>query len=72
MLVAFFDPFPILLDEGPAARSLNTARWHHTATLLCSGKVLVVGGATGSTRLASAELYDPAADSREIFIVISD
>jgi N-acetylneuraminic acid mutarotase len=46
--------------------SLATARRYHTATLLTSGpnagKVLVAGGATGtaSSRLASAELYDPA------------
>jgi hypothetical protein len=48
--------------------SLITARVHHTATLLPSGKVLVVGGENlpvpGSSTdnlivLASAELYDP-------------
>jgi hypothetical protein len=43
--------------------SLNTPRDGHTATLLPSGKVLVVGGESCSsacTILASAELYDPA------------
>jgi len=59
---------------GPAAKalstdpswiptgSLNTARAGHTATLLTSGKVLVVGGNSGSfnsNTLDSAELYDP-------------
>ncbi len=40
--------------------SLKTARFHHTATLLPDGRVLVVGGEQGHTPLASAELYDPA------------
>jgi galactose oxidase-like protein len=40
---------------------LSTARGHHTATLLSTGQVLVVGGITESTgRSNSAELYDPA------------
>lgn len=42
---------------------LATARLVHTATLLRSGKVLVVGGQTdpdnGSVNLKSAEIYDP-------------
>jgi len=41
--------------------SLNAARWSHTATLLCNGKVLVAGGYNSvSGYLNSAELYDPA------------
>ena len=41
--------------------SLNTARYHHTATLLPNGKVLVVGGfVTSGGDTTSAELYDPA------------
>jgi hypothetical protein len=40
------------------------ARENHTATLLPSGKVLVVGGfADNGGRLSSSELYDPAAGS---------
>ncbi len=42
--------------------SLATARHRHTATLLLNGKVLVVGGNNGGGTLASAELYDPAAN----------
>ena len=38
---------------------MGTAREYHTATLLPSGKVLVVGG-LNPTSLTSAELYDPA------------
>lgn len=44
---------------------MTTARAHHTATLLNSGKVLITGGfivgADGNQiYLASSELYDPA------------
>ncbi len=44
-----------------ATGSLTTARYHHVATLLPNGKVLVTGGfgsVTGSY-LSSAETYDP-------------
>ena len=42
-----------------ATGSPADARYYHTATLLPSGKVLVAGGLTTATHLASAELYDP-------------
>ena len=47
------------LGRWTATGSLGTARCHHTATLLPSGKVLVAGGSNGVS-LSSAELYDPA------------
>jgi Galactose oxidase, central domain len=40
--------------------SLNIPRGGHTATLLASGQVLVVGGEDASGFLTSAELYNPA------------
>ncbi|NRD68911.1 kelch-like protein, partial [Corallococcus exiguus] len=42
-----------------ATGSLAAARYNHTATLLPSGKVLVVGGRNSSGLLATAEEYDP-------------
>ena len=38
--------------------SLATVRFRHTATLLNDGNILIAGGLNGSSRLASAELFD--------------
>jgi hypothetical protein len=46
-----------------ATASLAKGREDHTATLLPSGKVLVVGGHDWNDPLASAEVYDPATES---------
>jgi hypothetical protein len=43
-----------------ATGSMGTARGRHTATLLLSGKVLIVGGYIDTDYRVSAELYDPA------------
>jgi N-acetylneuraminic acid mutarotase len=44
-----------------ATGSMQAARWEYTATLLPTGRVLVVGGRdNGVTAQSSAELYDPA------------
>lgn len=58
-----------LYDPAPGSWKLTggliAPRTTHTATLLLNGKVLVaggvIGGVNGSSYLASAELYDPAA-----------
>jgi fibronectin type 3 domain-containing protein len=50
---------------APTTGSMTAARRNHTATMLPSGKVLLAGGHNGSAygTLASAELYDPVADT---------
>lgn len=51
-----YDPSTGLFSDGP---DMGSARWGHTATLLNTGDVLVVGGEDG-TGASTAELYDGA------------
>lgn len=46
-----------------AAAPLAVARRYHSATLMPSGKVLVVGGFNGTSMLNTAVLYDPATNA---------
>jgi N-acetylneuraminic acid mutarotase len=59
-----FDP---ATNQWTPRASLTDARVYHTATLLPSGQVLVVGGdgpiGEGSAPLASVELFNPAANT---------
>jgi len=58
---ALYDPSN---DKWTAAGQLTTARASHTATLLPSGQVLVVGGTdTNVESVSSAELYDPSSNT---------
>ena len=53
-------------DQWSPAGSMLEGRVKHSASLLPNGKLLVVGGdnsTEGGTYLATAELYDPAANS---------
>jgi hypothetical protein len=54
---------PVISGTWTSTGSMAEARWHHTATLLPDGHLLVAGGDADccATALASAELYDPAA-----------
>jgi len=51
-----YDPSTGTFSAGP---TMGTARWGHSATLLNTGDVLVVGGEDG-TGASTAELYDGA------------
>lgn len=66
----FFDtgtPFNSAVIYNPATDSFTStgnmhfARRDHTATLLADGRVLIAGGSDGSSYLATAEIFNPAA-----------
>ncbi len=56
-------PRPGIDGTWTVTGSLNTGRFLHTATLLPSGLVLIVGGLDTHNTTRSAELYDPASGS---------
>jgi hypothetical protein len=56
-----FDPATQLFTT--TIGSLTTARDFHTATAFSNGTVLLTGGDSGAGPLASAELYDPTAET---------
>lgn len=41
------------------ANSMHVGRWCHTTTVLQNGMILVAGGNSGNTMIASAEIYNP-------------
>jgi len=64
LVLVFLASLPSWAVDSPigsfsVAPSMGTGRAGHTATLLNSGKVLIVGGSTCGSVYASAELYDP-------------
>ena len=63
LMLTLFVAQPARASSATNANPLNAARQNHTATLLPSGKVLVVGGFGGSGSsgaISTTELYDPA------------
>ena len=54
-------PAAAAIATWAATGSLDGGRYEHTATLLRNGKVLVAGGLSHGSTLASAQVYDPAA-----------
>ncbi len=63
---ADIDNFEIAFDYSPPTYpwnnkgQLNRGRLGHSATLLSSGKVLVVGGDNSGNRISHTEVYDPS------------
>ncbi len=55
---------PTLKSFAPTLSHMNAIRFAPTATLLPSGQVLIAGGGTtGGNPIASAEVYDPTAET---------
>jgi Galactose oxidase, central domain/Kelch motif len=59
-LTAIAELYDPLTGTFAATGQMTVIRFGHSATLLNNGKVLIAGGTSGGTDLASAELYDPS------------
>ncbi|CAF4872295.1 unnamed protein product, partial [Rotaria sp. Silwood2] len=42
---------------------MNTRRWHHTASLLADGSILITGGHTYISATNTVELYNPSTET---------
>src|SRR6185503_10424177 len=62
---AIFDPGTSALEAGPPRADLADFERGHTATLLPSGDVLVVGGSPGTSGLSQVVHPDAGASSAE-------
>jgi N-acetylneuraminic acid mutarotase len=51
---------PACSSGWASTNAMASTRYHHTATLLPNGKVLIAGGFSGSSPMVTAEMYDPA------------
>lgn len=52
--------YPIIVDPSFSLTSaMASARWSHTAVLLPTGQVLIIGGSNGDSALKLTELFDP-------------
>ncbi len=60
---ALYDPAASAGSRWSSAHTFTTARYAHSAVRLSDGKVLIAGGADGSTYKNDAQTYDPSADS---------
>ena len=62
-----YDPASNTFAAANQTATMNVARGSATATMITSGpnagKILIAGGASTSSALASTELYDPATNS---------
>lgn len=64
----------LVAPEWTGTGSMTTPRVHHSVTLLANGKVLVVGGKSGTsdaTALGTAEIFDPTTETFTLVVPAS-